>query len=735
MKRIILILWVSITCGLSIHASKSQIETSKQLIDRVISNGSKNFIIEIKNLENRKDYFEVDKENEKVKITGNTPVSIATGFNWYLKNICKAHVSWCGNQLNLPKTLPLPKKSYKQVIEQKYRVNFNYCTLNYTASWWNWERWEQELDFMAMNGINMPLSVIGLEAVWYNTLRKYKFSDKEARNFLVGPAYFGWQWMTNIQSHTGALPMNWINKRIELGKKIINRQLELGMMPIQQGFSGYVPKKLKEKFPKAKILEEGRWCNFPGTFQLDPLDPLFKKIGKTFFEEQEKLFGAHHYYACDPFHEGHPPSEEKEYLNQVGKNIFELMNNYDPKSKWVMQAWSIRKDIATTAPKDKLLVLDLNGSKCYGKDFFWGYDFVVGNLHNFGGRINMHGDLPLLASNKYINIKKKAPNAIGTGYFMEGIIQNPVYYDLAFELGISSKPVNLDKWLNKYAERRYGAKSETSEMAWALLARTIYKRGTDGVERSSIIAARPAINTKKSGPNAGLYIPYNNKVVLKAIELLLIDSKKQQNSDAYRYDMVDLTRQLLTNYGQKLNKQIKKAYEKKDLNQFKILTDRFLNILKEVDNLLSTREEFSFPKWVKDARSWGITEEEKNYYELNASMLVTLWGPLTETHEPIIFDYSWREWHGLIGKYYYQRWKKFYDMITIKLTKGEKYTEKGLPQHYGREAFRANDFYNELANWEIAWVKSQKKFIQQKNINELQIVKKLVEKYTKWILE
>ena len=49
-----------------------------------------------------------------------------------------------------------------------YINDFNYCTFNYSASWWNWERWEQEIDFMALNGINMPLSIVGLEGVWYD---------------------------------------------------------------------------------------------------------------------------------------------------------------------------------------------------------------------------------------------------------------------------------------------------------------------------------------------------------------------------------------------------------------------------------------------------------------------------------------------------------------------------------------------------------------------------------------
>lgn len=90
----------------------------------------------------------------------------------------------------------------------------NYCTVSYSAAWWDWERWQRELDFMAMNSINMPLSVVGLEAVWYNTLLKHKFTDEEARQFLAGPGHFAWQWMQNLQSYGGPLPKSWIDKHI-----------------------------------------------------------------------------------------------------------------------------------------------------------------------------------------------------------------------------------------------------------------------------------------------------------------------------------------------------------------------------------------------------------------------------------------------------------------------------------------------------------------------------------------
>ena len=302
------------------------------LIERVTPGYGKQFVLEqIPAGTDGQDVYEIGGKKGKVILRGNNPVSLATAYNQYLKYTCGAHVSWFGDQLNLPKKLPAPVESQKgmHVINGKYRVYMNYCTFSYTAPWWDWKRWERELDYMAMNSINMPLAPIGLEAVWYNTLMKYGFTDKEARACLAGPAHSAWQWMQNIQSYGGPLPLSWIQSHVELGQKVIKRQLELGMQPIQQGFSGYVPREMRQKFPKAKISKRGGWCGFQGAAQLDPTDPLFQSFGRDFMEEEKKLFGAHGVYAADPFHEGKPPVDTPEYLGAVGKAIHQLFSRME----------------------------------------------------------------------------------------------------------------------------------------------------------------------------------------------------------------------------------------------------------------------------------------------------------------------------------------------------------------------------------------------------------------------
>ncbi|GAA6406578.1 alpha-N-acetylglucosaminidase [Blautia hominis] len=698
----------------------------EELLGRVCGVHAQKFKYEWIDAEGKRDVWQLKYSAPHVILCGNTPVSMAVALHNYLKDELNIHFSWCGNRVSFPDILPPPKDINRHVILQEERVNLNYCTFNYTAAWWDWERWEKEIDFMALNGINRPLAMIGQEGIWYELLLKFGFTDKEARGFLTGPAYFAWQWMTNIQSFGGPVSLAYIRKRIRLGQKIIKRYLELGMIPVQQGFSGFLPIEAIDKFPKAKIIRKPGWCNFPDTAQLDPLDPLFHTMGLEFMKCQQRLFGSFHYYAADPFHEGEPPSDAPDYLHLVGEQIGRVFRTFDPQYIWVMQAWSIRKEITLASPREHVLVLDINGDTYSKLDNFWGYPFVLGELHNFGGRTNLHGDIRRCAEFSYREMQSTLPNLRGRGVFMESMVQNPAYYDVLFSMLTKPYPMNLEKWKESYSLRRYGVYSLKINEAWNILLNTVYARGTNDIEKSSIICARPAVHVKKSGPNSGFDTNYTNQELLRAAELLWDEKERAKDAEGYRYDMVDICRQLLSNYAQSVYQQAIRAWDSKDRKSFSQSKNEFLVLLQELDALLSTREEFRFAKWLTDARKSACTQEESDLFEKNASMLLTLWGPEEGTE---IFDYAWREWSGLIEQYYKMRWEMFFDMLEKCLAEGAEYSEENLPMVYGRESFEANDFYKKMAEKEREWVNEPNKGGFSARMDELSEVSAILGKY------
>ena len=85
----------------------------------------------------------------------------------------------------LPNPLPAVEKPIKIESNVKYRYNLNFCTFSYSMAFWDWERWEREIDWMALHGINMSLAITGTEGVWVNTLKKLGYSNREIDEFIA----------------------------------------------------------------------------------------------------------------------------------------------------------------------------------------------------------------------------------------------------------------------------------------------------------------------------------------------------------------------------------------------------------------------------------------------------------------------------------------------------------------------------------------------------------------------
>lgn len=710
--------------------SKSAIEVSafEQLVHRVTPSIVGHFKSEIIPADNGFDVFEVESLNGKIVLRGNNGVSLASAYNYYLKAYCRCLYSLWGDQMKLPAVLPQVLKKVRVVNSRKIRHFFNYCTYNYSGTWWDWKDWEKMIDFLAMNGINMPLSTVGVEAVWYHTLIEMGLSDLQACTFLASPAYLSWQWMSNLEGTGGPLPKSWIDSHEQLGRQIMDREISLGMTPIVHGFSGHVPVVFKEVFPDARINIKPGWAKnaFKGAAQLDPLDPLFSKVGKVYLRNQMERLGSTHYYMTDPFHEGHPPVEGKKYLQDVGRAISKLLSDVDSKAIWLMQDWSLREDIVTAVDKDKLIIMNLAYSpQKIAKYANLGYRFTVGQLNNFGGRTFMHGDLPDQASNIPSKVMAQNKNCVGSGMWMEGIGDNPVNYHLCLEMNWENGKIDLKEWLKDWSERRYGGVSPKAAQAWQSLMSNVYSIGGRGF--GSMIAARPAIKTPKSGPNRGPGIDYDPKILVNAWDLLLAENKKLNSSAAYRYDLVDFGRQVLSNLALFKQREMALAYLRKDKIAFEKTSVKFLALFSDLDRLLGTEEAFVFGKWLKDAEQWGLNPEESNYYRSSAAALPTIWG--SDIPDPTLFDYGWREWNGLTGTFYRKRWEIFINELKTNLDNGRAYND---PEIYvwGRPAFRGDKVLSGIADFEMQYVVNPPKNIAEKSTgNAVEIAMELFQKY------
>lgn len=700
------------------------------LIQRLLPAHASQFVVETIPAQDGRDVFEIESAEGRIVLRGNNGVAIGSALNWYLKYFCHCQVSWCGDNLDLPEPLPLVKEKVRHVTPHEQRAYLNYCTFSYTMAWWDWARWEREIDWMALHGINMPLAITGQEAVWQATLRKFKMSDEEIREFLCGPAFFAWQWMANLEGWGGPLPQSWIESHAALGRKILQRERELGMTPILQGFTGFVPLKLREKFPEARIQQKPKWCRvFEGTAQLDPLDPLFRELGKTFIEEQTRLFGTDHWYAADPFHESKPPSDAPDYMPAVAKVILETMQAADPQAKIAMQSWSMREPLVKAIPDDRLLMLDLTSGKWKGSEAFWGRPWVAGILHNYGGRVFLGGNVPKYLGTPSLARNSQAGKVTGIGLFPEAIIHNPIVYEAATEVAWWKSKPDVEKWFAGYTKARYGRTIPEAEAAWETLRQSVYGRSAESGSMETPICSRPALKIERAAPNAKFPRQYDPQELWSAWAKLDAAAPSLGAKDTYRFDLVDVARQCLVDLSIPLQRDIETAYRQTNAVALKAASQRFLELADDLDQLLGTRQEFLLGAWLDDAKRWATTPAERRQYERNARLLVTVWGP-SVGDDAILFDYSNRQWSGLIRGFYLPRWKQFLDYLASQPSGSGRFDDAKIYTSHSRPGDEATPFYRRLSRWEQDWCNGTETYPSRPQGDSVKMAHQLLQKWS-----
>lgn len=642
------------------------------LLERIDKGASRKFVIE--RLKGKKDFFELDQKGNKVVVRGNNYVSIATGINWYLKYYAGINLSWNGMQADLPEVLPPVLKKERHETDLKLRYDFNYCTFSYSMAFWDWKRWEQEIDWMALHGINLPLAMVGTDVVWKNVLEELGYTREEINAFIAGPGFQAWWLMNNLEGWGGPNPDSWYERQEELQKRILKRMREYGIEPVLPGYSGMVPHNAKDRLG-LNVADPGRWNGYPRPAFLQPTDPQFERIAALYYREMTRLYGKASYYSMDPFHEGGNTSGVD--LEAAGKAIWKAMKQANPRAAWVVQAWGAnpRPQMIRNLPAGDMVVLDLfsesrpqwgdPASSWYRKEGFGQHDWLFCMLLNYGGNVGLHGKMAHLIEEFYKAKDSSFGKTLkGVGMTMEGIENNPVMYELLCELPWREQRFSKDEWLEGYLKARYGKSDSQVSQAWMLLSNTIYNcpaASTQQGTHESILCARPSWKAYQVSSWSEMSDYYDPADVIRAAGMMVDAAERFRGNNNFKYDLVDIVRQAVAEKGRLMYRVLVDAYKAGDRELFKLSSDRFLRLILMQDRLLATRPEFKVGRWLESARNLGSTEEEKDWYEWNARVQITTWGNRVAADDGGLHDYAHREWNGLLRDFYYLRWKTWLD--------------------------------------------------------------------------
>ena len=626
--------------------------------------------------EQGRDVFTLESRGGKVAIGGNNAGSMAVGLNRYLNRYCKVTVSWYADvAVTLPKTLPDVPQAERVTARVPQRFFLNYCTWGYTMPFWQWRDWERFIDWMALNGVNLPLAITGQEAVWYNVWTRLGMTDKQVRDYFTGPAYLPWHRMANIDGWCGPLPKEWLEGQTALQQRIVERERALNMRPVLPAFAGHVPGALRDLFPDADIQALGSWAGFDNqyrTYFLNSEDPLYSRIQRLFLEEQTRLFGTDHIYGIDPFNEVDPPSFEPEYLNKVSKHIYESLTAVDPEAEWLQMAWFLyyqRKDytqertraMLTGVPQGKMTMLDYY---CEYKEMwrehegFYGQPFIWCYLGNFGGNTNVQGRVKEAGQRIERALAECGDNLVGIGSTLEGLDVQQFPYEYILEKAWNFAKTD-EQVINELADRHAGTVSQPAREAWKLLYDSVLDI-TPGNFAAPLPCSYPALGKESRA------VKYNPQDLLAVWDHLLAQDKV--TTDAMAIDLIWVGRQLLGDLFLTEKQAVDKAYQQKDKNAFFAHSDVLYEILSDLDNLNSHHPHATLDNWLQQARDLGKSPQVKDYYEMNARRLITTWGGSLN-------DYACRNWNGLMWDYYAKRWENYLRELSVAVFSGKDFDE------------------------------------------------------------
>lgn len=658
------------------------------------------FELELAPLEDRDaDYFELSMNNGKVHIKGNEGLSLTSGLNHYLKYYCNVHVSQLTMQTTMPEAIVPIEGTIRKDSPYEVRYAYNYCTLSYSMPFWGYDEWQREMDWFALNGVNLILDLTGTEALYVEYLQNFGYDIDDAKAFVCGPSYKAWWLMGNLEGYGGPVSDEWIKDTVQMARVNQRRMHVLGMQPCLQGFMGAMPENFGSKAKQVLMdkgyddiseymVEQGDWSGFTRPPILKTTYNGWQELADTFYDTQEMIYGqATKYYAGDLAHEGGiiPPDLSKP---EMSATILNKMIEYDKDAVWVIQSWLSNPNAEILEgfgdnKEEHVIVLDLdstenphwsNTTNWNGKEF-GGTGWVFCMLDNYGGRTGMHGELEYLA-NAITHANANSEHMKGIGITPEGTLNNPVNYDLFWEMAWETEPMDLDTWLDNYVTRRYGSYSENAREAWEILLNTAYSYNKeDGTYKYHIGNPNCITNMRPSfDPEIVIgdyHFDYDAAAFEKVMDLMMKDFDQFKDNECYVYDMVDILRQTVANSQNEFFYRIREAYETRNMELFTKYKEKMLNSILVLDELAGFEKNSLYGTWISkatnfynDPRNSEYDDYMKDLMVINSKMICSVWSSKT------LQTYGHRQYAGMERDYNYPMWSLWLDRVETAISTG-----------------------------------------------------------------
>ena len=602
-----------------------------------------------------------------VCVAGTSTSALLAGTGWYLKYVAGVTISLPGDSLALlPARLPMPETAVVGAAAVRHRFALNDTENGYAGAYRTWADWERLLDVLALHGFNEVLIATGHDEVYRRVFTEFGYSLEELDAWIPAPAYQPWWLLGNLDAVGGPVPADVRQAGVDLVRRIVARLRELDLVPVLPGYAGQVPDGFARRNPGVSVIVQGEWNGYRRPDWLDPRDPCYARVADSFYKHQDELYGRTTAYKMDLLHEGGEPGGVP--MGEAAVAVMAALQTARPGATWVMLGWqgNPRRDVldalrscgSAVCAAGRVLVVDGCSDQATEPDResdWGGTAYAFGAIPNFGGRSLLGANASTWTS-RFPQVLAGTAGAVGTpgkGSSLSGIAwmpeasgHDPAAFELFAELAWRPDPIEVADWFDRYAARRYGRRDDAAANAWRTFSQTAYslQPGKSPQAQDSLFSAWPDFSATSAAP-AGPAMRYDAAAFQAAVLTLLRADPALRAADAYRYDVVDFTRQALANHARVLLPRIKDAYVARDPDSYRHLTGRWLDAMRLLDRLLATDERFLLGTWLRSG-GW------------DARSLITTWGGRKSALS--LHDYGARELAGLVADVYLPRWRKHF---------------------------------------------------------------------------
>ena len=596
---------------------------------------------------------------------GSTPIGSLYAVYALLEDFCGVGFFEDGDRVPQKKTLDFQDINLAEKPYFPIRQYLQGCALWYTCYYWTFDRWQQELDWMAKRRYNILVmsGSIGSEVIWYKVFKDLGIETTP--------------------------PTAWNRYQADIRKKVLDYARRIGMEIVTAGGEARVPRAFINAYPDSDYITTAVTVSATG---IVPGDPMFTKLLVAGMREYNRFYGPSYIYNYDPYAEMRPGSthaQQQRIKMNYARSVVKAIKQVDPQGRWFASGWAFRdeeywpsrdvKAFLDIIPSDMFYLSDpiAEIKPLYKKDdYFFGKDWVFGVLHTLGKKKGLYGDVAgLIESVRQVVADPKANNCKGIYTNPESICHNILYFDLAGELAWNPNRVALEKFLKDYALRRYGRES-ADNMVRVLnkLVETAYGPGTrqGGANEAFYQLRLGKIDTDDM--DAILKRTFFIPSLRQALEIMLKERDRQKNNKLYENDLVDIMRQYLT---ERFNHHLAKlylAFEKGDRDSFEAEAGIVFHCLDGIEKVLSTRRDYRLTSLVEDVKKLPCADDIPPQFLENMlassdpdiAKGIDVEG-VVKSEFVYLDDYARTDYYELIKGYYRKRVEAYVDYLREKM--------------------------------------------------------------------